>query len=172
MVQIRERDLPARDTFFITEATAKSSRGTRAHVLVNDRVDIAESAGAGVHLTTRSLTVEVVRAVFGPHLLIGVSTHTFEEASAAERGGADFAVFGPVFETPSKREYGSPVGIEALRQVTTSLTIPVLALGGIDLTNFRDALKAGAAGVAGISMFAEAKDLGDIVAAIKDYGVA
>lgn len=167
MVQIRERDLPARDVFIVTEAIAESARRKGARLLVNDRADIAASAGAGVHLTTRSLTVEVVRGSFGPDMLVAVSTHTFEEARAAQQGGADFVVFGPVFETVSKKDYGEPVGLEALHQVATRLTIPVLALGGIRLSNFREALDVGAAGVAGISMFTEAQDLSTLVAAIK-----
>jgi thiamine-phosphate pyrophosphorylase len=170
MVQIRERDLPARDVLFVTESIAESAHSTGARVLVNDRADIAASAGAGVHLTTHSLTVEVVRAGFGPDTLVGVSTHAFDDVRAAEQGGADFVVFGPVFETASKKEYGEPVGVEALHQVATRLSIPVLALGGIKLSNFREALDAGAAGVAGISMFIEAQDLGGLVATIKGHG--
>ncbi len=172
MVQIRERDLPARDVLFVTESIAESAHRTSARVLVNDRVDIAASAGAGVHLTTRSLTVEVVRAGFGPDTLVGVSTHSFDDVRAAEQGGADFVVFGPVFETASKKEYGEPVGVKALRQVASRLSIPVLALGGIKLSNFREALDAGAAGVAGISMFIEAQDLGGLVATIKGHVAA
>lgn len=169
MIQIRERDLPARELLSLTESIVASAREASVHILVNDRSDIAASAGAGVHLTTRSMPVEAVRAAFGPNILIGQSTHTFEEVKAAEHGGADFVVFGPVFETASKREYGEPVGIEALREAARRLTIPVLALGGIGLSNFRAALDAGAAGVAGISMFTEAQHLGDLVAAIKNH---
>ena len=82
-------------------------------------------------------------------------------------GGADFIVFGPVFETASKAEFGDPVGLAALRRVTTSLSIPVIALGGVRLSNFREALDAGAAGVAGISMFVEPQNLGGLVSTIK-----
>ena len=167
MVQIRERDLSARDVLIVTEALTAAAHRNDAGLLVNDRVDIAAVSGSGVHLTTRSLPIEVVRREFLPTMLVGVSTHTLEEASAAQQGGADFVVFGPVFETSSKRDYGRPVGVEALRQVTNHLTIPVLALGGIQPSNFREALDAGAAGVAGISMFIEAQDLSSLVATIK-----
>jgi len=167
MVQIRERDLSPRDVLQVTEAISTSIRGTKTRALVNDRADIAACTGAGVHLTTRSLTADVVRRAFGADLLVAVSTHTVEEAEAAQRNGADFIVFGPVFETASKREYGKPVGLEALSRVTTRLRIPVLALGGINLSNFVEALDAGAAGVAGISMFSETQDLDRLVAAIK-----
>jgi thiamine-phosphate pyrophosphorylase len=170
MVQIRERDLSAREIFYIAKRLTDSSAGTTTQILVNDRADIAESAGAGVHLRADSLTVDVVRAAFGTDMLVGVSTHTPAELSEAEESGADFAVFGPVFETASKKQYGEPVGIEALRKVTTHLTIPVLALGGVNLSNFWEALDAGAAGIAGISMFAEAHDLRNLVATIKSHG--
>lgn len=172
MVQVRERDLAARDLYCLTKAVTERLRGRGALVLLNDRADIAACAGAGVHLTTRSLTAEVVRAALGPDILIGVSTHNQQEAEIAERGGADFIVFGPVFETPSKAEYGEPVGPAALRLIATSLTIPVIALGGINPTNFHHALDAGAAGVAGISMFVEAvksQDLAELVSRIKDW---
>jgi thiamine-phosphate pyrophosphorylase len=169
LVQVRERDLPPRDVFIVTEAVAKAAREKRACALVNDRADIAASAGAGVHLTTRSLTVDVVRSAFSADMLVGVSTHTLEEAKAAQQGEADFVVFGPVFETASKKVYGEPVGIEALRRVVSCLTIPVVALGGINTSNFREALDVGAAGVAGISMFTETQDIRTLVAAIKGY---
>lgn len=170
MVQVRERDLSARNVTYLTEIIAKLAARTGARVLVNDRPDIAACVGAGVHLTTRSLTADVVRRAFGSEMLIGVSTHNVDEACAAEDGRADFVVFGPVFETASKKTYGQPVGLESLRSAAARLSIPVLALGGIKLSNYRDALDAGAAGVAGISMFAESPDLASTVSAIKFGG--
>ncbi len=167
MVQIRERDLSARQIVHLAEAATKLAHAVGAFVLVNDRADVAACAADGVHLTTRSLSADSIRRAFGSDLLIGVSTHSFEEASEAERGGADFVVFGPVFETQSKRLYGKPVGVEALRAVTSRLAIPVLALGGISLSNFRQALDAGASGVAGISIFAEAPDPARVVNTLK-----
>jgi thiamine-phosphate pyrophosphorylase len=171
MVQIRERDLCARDLFNITEAIAASARTQFGCVLINDRADIAASVGSGVHLTTRSLSVDIIRQSFPPDMLVGVSTHTFEEAKKAELGGADFVVFGPVFETASKKEFGEPVGLEALNRVARDLTIPVIGLGGIKATNFREALDAGASGLAGISMFTDAPNVGALVAKIKQSSV-
>ena len=166
MVQIRERDLSARDIFFVTQTLTKRS-DCGAKILVNDRVDIAACTGAGVHLTTRSLPVEVVRRDIDRNMLIGVSTHNLDEVKAAETSGADFVVFGPIFETASKAEYGPPVGIDELNKVTSSMTIPVLALGGIKPNNFLDVLDAGAAGIAGISMFTETEDLTGLITLIK-----
>jgi thiamine-phosphate pyrophosphorylase len=171
MLQIRERDLTARDLFSISEATVQRARSTDVRVLVNDRADIAQCAGAGVHLTTRSLDAEVVRRAFGPEMIIGASTHNVEEVMDAEDGGADFVVFGPVFETASKLRYGPPVGVAALRTASRRAGIPVLALGGITLLNVRQALEAGAAGIAAISLFAGAVDLEAVVRIIKGSGV-
>jgi thiamine-phosphate pyrophosphorylase len=167
MIQIREPDLSARDLFSLAQSITRLARLRDARVLVNDRADVAASTGAGVHLTTRSMTPDVVRATFGPDLLIGASTHSHREAAAAQRQGADFVVFGPVFDTPSKRRFGRPVGLGPLGQVAADLTIPVLALGGIKITNFQEAIDAGAAGVAAISLFTESDDLAGVVRAIK-----
>lgn len=170
MMQIRERDLSARAVFHLASEASRLARSEGVAVLVNDRADIAASVGAGVHLTTRSMKAEVVRAAFGADMLIGVSTHNIDEAIAAERGGADFIVFGPVFETESKKNYGPPVGLDALREAASRVSIPVVALGGITRNNFTGAIDAGAAGIAAISLFVKSDDLSGIVEEIKSYG--
>ena len=167
MVQVRERDLSARDMLYVADAARAAAKDRKTIILINDRSDVAACAGAGVHLTTRSMTADVVRRAFGPSMVVGVSTHSLEEAQEAERRGADFVVFGPVFETESKRVYGPPVGLDALASVTARVRIPVLAIGGISLTNFRETFDRGAAGVAAISLFAHAEDLTRVVRAIK-----
>jgi thiamine-phosphate pyrophosphorylase len=130
-------------------------------LLVNDRSDIARAAGAdGVHLTAQSLPVAVVRKTCGAEFLIGVSTHSLAEAQAARDAGADFVVFGPVFETESKRAYGAPQGPEKLREVTRALgEFPVVAIGGITLENFSECFEAGARGVAAIRMLNTAENM-------------
>ena len=155
LVQLREKSLSARVLYELTTHAVAIGKGSTTRVLVNDRFDVARAAGAdGVHLTSRSLPPSVVRSICGPDFLIGVSTHSLDEALNARAGGADFIVFGPVFETPSKRIYGAPQGLENLREVTNALHgFPVLAIGGINRDNTADCLSAGASGIAGISMF-------------------
>src|SRR5437588_12036652 len=132
-------------------------RGTSTRVLVNDRADIAAGARAdGVHLTLQSLEADVVRKTFGPNCLIGVSTHSDVEARRARDAGAGFVVFGPIFPTQSKKEYGPPLGIGKLSEVAHELApIPVLAIGGVSNDNAGECLRAGASGVAAITLFSE-----------------
>jgi thiamine-phosphate pyrophosphorylase len=143
-------------------------------LLINDRADIAAGAGAdGVHLATSSLPCEVVRRAFGEQLLIGVSSHSLEEVSRARRNGADFVVFGPVFDTTSKREYGPPVGIENLRSVTGKMApFPVIALGGVAMDKVADCIWAGARGIAAIRMLNDPPNLLHVVSEIRDNFVA
>jgi thiamine-phosphate pyrophosphorylase len=155
LIQIREKQLTARVLFALVEAAAKLTRPSLTKLLVNDRADIAAGAGAdGVHLTTTSLDAGIIRQTFGAEFLIGVSTHSLDDARAGRNHLADFVVFGPVFETESKRAFGPPKGIGALSEVVRDLHgFPVVALGGITPSNAVDCLAAGAAGVAGISLF-------------------
>lgn len=155
LFQIREKALSARVLYELTVRAAEITRGTTTRLLVNDRSDIARAAGTdGVHLTSQSLPANVVRETCGPDFLIGVSTHSREEVVAAREAGADFVVFGPVFDTESKRAYGEPQGLDKLRAVTGEVVgFPVLAIGGINRENMESCYEAGASGVAAIRMF-------------------
>ena len=129
-------------------------------MVVNDRVDVALAAGAdGVHLGPESMPVQVLRRLAPRPFLVGVSCHSLEEAMAAESGGADYLVLGPIFETPSKLGYGPPLGLEKLRLATSRSRIPVLALGGISVERIRPCLEAGAAGIAGIRVFQDSESV-------------
>jgi thiamine-phosphate pyrophosphorylase len=170
LVQLREKNLTTRTLYELTARSAEITRGTETRLLVNDRADIARAARAdGCHLTTRSLPASIIRRTFGTDFLIGVSTHSLAEAETARDNGADFAVFGPVFDTPSKQVYGEPVGLESLREAVRKLSpFPLLALGGIALENVAEVSRAGASGVAAIRLFSESIDLDATVRTIRD----
>jgi len=172
LIQIREKRLASRVLLELTSRAVSITQGTATRVLVNDRADIAAGAGAdGVHLTTQSLEAAVVRQAFGERLLIGSSTHSIEEARTARDAGADFIVFGPVFESPAKKKYGPPVGLQALSGVARELApFPVIALGGISIKNATQCLRAGASGIAGISLFSKPEGLANVASVIRESG--
>jgi thiamine-phosphate pyrophosphorylase len=167
--QIREKHLTAGQLFELTRRAAAVTENSETRLLVNDRIDVALAAGAdGVHLTETSIPVDQVRRALGRRLLLGVSTHTLDGVRAARDGGADFMVFGPVFPTPSKPEADTGAGLTSMRDaVDAAGSIPVLALGGVNLENFGTCLAAGAAGLAGIRLFSDPDRLNDICAIIR-----
>ncbi|HZB45170.1 MAG TPA: thiamine phosphate synthase, partial [Pyrinomonadaceae bacterium] len=170
VVQLREKSLPARTLFELAARAAALVRGSETLLVVNDRADIARAAACdGVHLTAQSLEARVVRRAFGDRFLIGVSAHKLAEARAARDGGADFAVLGPVFDTPSKRAYGPPLGAAAFGEAARALApFPLLAIGGVASDNLRDVLLAGARGVAAIRLFGDATKLQRTVREFED----
>lgn len=169
LFQLREKQLSARVLYDLTKAIAKLSRGSNTKLLVNDRADVAAAAGAdGVHLTTTSLPAGAIRKSFGKQFVIGVSTHSEEEAAAARAASADFVVFGPVFETPDKLRHGQPQGLVKLKAIASAMgDFPVLALGGVGVERVAECLDAGASGVAAIRMLSDASELLRVVAEIR-----
>jgi len=162
-VQIREREMPARELLALAKAAVGAREGD-ARILVNDRLDVALAAGAaGVHLGGASAPArEVVRWLRETNapakILVGVSCHNLEEARSAEDAGASYVFFGPVFDTPSKKPYGPPQGIARLAKICSAVSIPVIAIGGVNEGNGAECLRAGAAGIAAIRMFQESRE--------------
>jgi len=170
LVQLREKQMRPRVLYELTRRAAELTRHSETRLIVNDRADIALAARAdGVQLTTRSLDPLVVRDISPPDFLIGVSTHTLAEAQAANRTGADFALFGPVFDTPSKRAYGAPLGLERLREAAHALApFPLVAIGGITRESIPQVIGAGAQGIAAISLFRDESELEAIADEVRE----
>ena len=175
-VQLREKDLPARELETLARQAVTICRETRnrksdTKLLINSRSDIALATGAdGVHLPSDDIAVSDARAVcssvLSRNVIIAVSCHTADEVRLAESQGADFAVFGPVFE-----KVGTPlrVGLEGLRAACQVGRLPVLAIGGVTLDNAAACIEAGAAGVAAIRLFQE-NDVREIVEKLRLTG--
>lgn len=157
-IQIREKNLPASEMLELARRVVTIS-GSKARVLVNDRLDVALAAGAdGVHLGSESFPArEALRwcraGNAGAGFLVGVSCHRMHEAIEAADAGADYIFFGPVFETPAKLRFGPPQGVERLAEVCQRARTTVFAIGGIDESNAGECLRAGAAGLAAIRLF-------------------
>lgn len=160
MVQIREKALQAKQLLKLSSDAAKITSGTETQLLINGRADIAIAAGAdGVHLPEDGLPIDVLRGKFARPFIIGASVHSVEAAISAKNEGSDFAVFGPVFETPGK---GGTQGLDKLRLVCDSVPgLPVIAVGGIDRSNFRKVFEFGASGFAAIRFLNDHQVLSD-----------
>ena len=158
-IQVREKDLPGRRLAALVEALLALPGKASSRLLVNDRLDVARASGAdGVHLPADSLPVAAVRGSVGPSWTVGVSCHSAREVERAAAEGADYALLGPVFATPSKPG-AQPLGLQRLAEICGRTSIAVFALGGVDLGNAGECIAAGARGVAGIRLFQQASDL-------------
>lgn len=158
-VQLREKDLSSRELYELAYDMRKLTTNYGAKLMINDRVDIALAVDAdGVHLGLNSMPIHRVRKLLGNNKLIGLSCHNQVNALMAQENGADFITFGPVYYTPSKANYGLPVGIEKLDTVTHMLKIPVFALGGINQENIHEVVAAGTAGISLVSAIIASDD--------------
>lgn len=187
-VQLREKDLSAKELFDLARSLRGLTSQYRARFFINDRLDIAIAVKAdGVHLGQKGFSASDVKqflkpvpagfergsapriryhtslspqALSGERFLIGVSTHSLSEARKAEEEGADFITIGPVFYTASKAGYGRPLGVEIIKSVKEAVKIPVFAIGGIKLDTISEVAAAGADGIAVISAIIGAKEPG------------
>lgn len=172
-VQLREKDLGARELLEMARTLRESTASHGSKLFVNDRADVALAVGAdGVHRTGASLPVSSLRTISSPGsppgFLIGASVHSLADASAAEAEGADFLFFGPVYDTPSKRRYGPPQGLAVLERVAAAVRLPVFAIGGVTPARVGELRRSGAFGVAAIGAVLASPRPGDAVKAFLD----
>ena len=159
-VQLRERDLSARELVTLAREVQAVMASSKSQLLINDRVDVALALeGVGVHLRSNSLPLPVARQMLGAQRLLGISVHAVEEAVQAEAAGADYIVLGPIYETPSKQTFGPPLGIHTLEEACTLVRIPIIGIGGVTAARAREMRGAGAFGAAVITAILGADDV-------------
>jgi thiamine-phosphate pyrophosphorylase len=159
-IQLRERDLSARELVTLALEVQAVTASHRSQLLINDRIDVALALeGVGVHLRSNSLPVSVARHLLGPQRLVGVSVHTVEEAIQVESQGADYIILGPIYATPSKQMFGPPLGIHTLEKACRLVRIPIIGIGGVTAARAQQMRRAGAFGVAVITAILGATDV-------------
>ena len=159
-IQLRERDLSARELVTLAREVLAVTASRRSQLLINDRIDVALALeGVGVHLRSNSLSVPVARQLLGAQRLLGISVHAIEEAVQAESQGADYVILGPIYETPSKQMFGPSLGIHTLEKACRLVRIPIIGIGGVTAARAREMRQAGAFGVAVITAILRADDV-------------
>jgi thiamine-phosphate pyrophosphorylase len=151
-IQLRERDLSAKELVTLAREVQAMMASHRSQLLINDRIDVALALeGVGVHLRSNSLPVSVARQLLGAQRLLGISVHAVEEAVQVESQGVDYIVLGPIYETPTKQMFGPPLGIQTLEKACRLVRIPIIGIGGVTAARVREMRCAGAFGVAVIT---------------------
>lgn len=152
ILQVREKDAASKEFYSIGLKLKEMAARFNVPLIVNDRVDIALAIDAdGVHVGQGDLPLEVVRRLLGPGKLLGYSVSNPQEARYGERNGADYLGAGPVYSTGSKPDASRPIGIEGLREIKQSVSIPVVAIGGISVSNLNMVKDTGVDGISVIS---------------------
>jgi thiamine-phosphate diphosphorylase len=162
LIQLRAKELTSAEFFNVAKEASRLAHEAGAIFIVNDRLDIALASNAdGVHLGQEDLPLNVARKILGKAKLIGVSTHDLSQAREAERDGADYIGFGPIFGTTTKETRYSPRGLEMLREIRKTVKLPVVAIGGITESNVTQVWQAGADSAAIISDLMGAEDVAE-----------
>ena len=152
LIQLREKSASTREFYKLALEVKKVTSHYKVPLIINDRLDIAQAVDAdGVHLGQSDMPLTMARKILGKGKIIGISAGTVEEAVEAEKNGADYLGIGSVFFTKTKKDIDTPIGIEGLRKMYSSVNIPAVAIGGIDEHNFRDVLSTGVDGISVIS---------------------
>ena len=158
--QFREKDLSPHDQLELASQIDVVTRRFGVRLFINDRIDLCMALGAaGVHLPSSGLPSPVARSLLGEDRLMGVSCHGLEEVKRAEIGGADFALLGPIYDTPSKLPYGPALGVDLIVKVKHQTSIPLFVIGGITRNRLKEVFGTGADGVGMISEVCSAQDI-------------
>jgi thiamine-phosphate pyrophosphorylase len=160
VIQLRDKVCGSRKLCQIGQTLRTITMKSGTLFIVNDRLDVALACGAdGVHLGQDDIRVGVARQIAPPGFIIGVSVGTVDEAIRAEQEGADYLALSPVFSTTSKNDAGPGRGLIVLREIRRSVSVPVIAIGGITMDNVGEVITAGADGVAVISVVVGSKNI-------------
>jgi thiamine-phosphate pyrophosphorylase len=167
IVQLREKDRTLDRLYPLAVEFRKRTREAGVLLIVNDRVDLALAVDAdGVHIGQEDLPLAAARRL-APDLIVGLSTHSLEQALEGERGGADYVNLGPIFPTGTKPEHDTFLGVEAIREIGPRLTIPFTVMGGITAENLDEVVAAGARHVAVVTAVTKAPDVAAAVRSLR-----
>ncbi len=160
VIQYREKEGTTRQLVEEAQALRELTRQMGVLFIVNDRVDVALAVDAdGVHVGQDDMPAPIVRKLMGPGKIVGVSVDNLEQALQAEQDGADYLGAGPIFATPTKPDAAPPIGVDGLAEICRRVSIPVVAIGGLNAENAAEVIRAGAAGVAVVSAVVAAPDV-------------
>ncbi|ACA43312.1 thiamine phosphate synthase [Clostridium botulinum] len=160
IVQVREKDVSTREFYNIAKEVKEVTDYYKVPIIINDRLDIAQAIDAsGVHLGQKDMHLNIAREILGKDKIIGISVGNVKEALEAQNNGADYLGIGTIFPTGSKKDVDAIIGIDGLSKIKDSISIPSVAIGGINKTNFKDVLKTGIEGISVISAILDEDDI-------------
>ncbi|MDU1322095.1 MAG: thiamine phosphate synthase [Clostridium botulinum] len=152
IVQVREKDVSTREFYNVAKEVKEVTDHYKVPIIINDRLDIAQAIDAhGVHLGQKDMHLNIARRILGKDKIIGISVGNIKEALEAENNGADYLGIGTIFPTGSKKDVDAIIGIDGLSKIKNNISIPSVAIGGINKTNFKDVLNTGIEGISVIS---------------------
>ncbi|NFM44595.1 thiamine phosphate synthase [Clostridium botulinum] len=160
IVQVREKDVSTREFYNVAKEVKEVTDYYKVPIIINDRLDIAQAIDAsGVHLGQEDMHLNIAREILGKDKIIGISVGNVKEALEAQNNGADYLGIGTIFPTGSKKDVDAIIGIDGLSKIKDSISIPSVAIGGINKTNFKDVLKTGIEGISVISAILDEDDI-------------
>ncbi|ENK0556346.1 thiamine phosphate synthase [Clostridium botulinum] len=160
IVQVREKDVSTREFYNVAKEVKEVTDHYKVPIIINDRLDIAQAINAhGVHLGQKDMQLNIARRILDKDKIIGISVGNIKEALEAENNGADYLGIGTIFPTGSKKDVDAIIGIDGLSKIKNNISIPSVAIGGINKTNFKDVLNTGIEGISVISAILGENDI-------------